>query len=199
MSKKSIISITLSAAILLIPLGMTAQGLIEEWVPFVPGISQLKFLMENQISYVRVAITFNTGGYNISTWGTVTRNGNSFSVNSEIWRWTGVVTQVIWTATYTYELGQLDEGSYTFTFSTWSIPVKTISFTIGMTGDLNYDGKIDIKDIAEVASAFGSYPTHPRWNPLADITGPVYLMPDEKVDIRDLALIASDFGKTYTQ
>jgi len=61
-------------------------------------------------------------------------------------------------------------------------------------GDINGDGKADIKDISIVAQAFGTDPSHPRWNPEADITGPVYLMPDGKVDIRDVSLVARNFG-----
>jgi len=59
-----------------------------------------------------------------------------------------------------------------------------------LLGDLNGDGKVDIKDIAIAAIAFGSYPSHPRWNPIADINQ------DGKVDIKDLASIATNFGKT---
>lgn len=58
--------------------------------------------------------------------------------------------------------------------------------------------KVDIEDIAIAASAYGSYPGHPNWNPHADITGSKYLVPDGKVDIRDIALIASNFGEVYT-
>ncbi|MCK4482465.1 right-handed parallel beta-helix repeat-containing protein [Candidatus Bathyarchaeota archaeon] len=66
-----------------------------------------------------------------------------------------------------------------------------------MVGDLNRDMKIDIKDIAIAAKAFGSYPGHPNWNPHADITGPTYLVPDGKIDIRDIALIAIHYGEVY--
>jgi PKD repeat protein len=62
-------------------------------------------------------------------------------------------------------------------------------------GDLNGDGKVDMKDIAIAAAAFGTYPGDPRWNPDADITGRVYLVPDGTVDMRDIALIAKNFGK----
>jgi len=58
-------------------------------------------------------------------------------------------------------------------------------------GDLNHDGKVNIRDISIVARAFGSYPGHLRWNPSADINN------DNKVNIRDLAIIARNFGKTY--
>jgi len=62
--------------------------------------------------------------------------------------------------------------------------------SVYLPGDMNFDGKVDIKDIAIAALAFGSYPGHPGWNPLADTNG------DNKVDIKDIAFIASNFGKT---
>jgi len=61
---------------------------------------------------------------------------------------------------------------------------------IKLLGDINGDDKVDIKDVAIVAAAFGSYPGHERWNPVADLNG------DERVDIKDVAMVASNFGKT---
>jgi len=60
--------------------------------------------------------------------------------------------------------------------------------------DINGDGKVDIRDVATVAKAYGSYPGAPNWNPQADITGPAEV-PDGKVDIRDVALVAKHFGE----
>ncbi len=67
--------------------------------------------------------------------------------------------------------------------------VTEIEITITFPEDLNSDGKVDIRDIAIAAIAFGSYPGHPRWNPIPDINK------DNKVDIRDIASIARNFGK----
>lgn len=50
--------------------------------------------------------------------------------------------------------------------------------------DLNADGEVDMKDTVIAAIAFGSYPGHPRWNPIADVNQ------DNKVDMRDIATIA---------
>ena len=74
---------------------------------------------------------------------------------------------------------------------------------IAMLGDLTGlggwpDGRVDIRDLAVAAKAFGSYPGHVKWNPNADITGTIYLVPDDKVDIRDLAAIARNYGKTWS-
>jgi len=63
---------------------------------------------------------------------------------------------------------------------------------VRMPGDLNMDRKVDLKDIALAARAFGETRTRPRWNPMADINQ------DGKIDLRDIALVARNFGKTYS-
>jgi hypothetical protein len=57
-------------------------------------------------------------------------------------------------------------------------------------GDFNYDGKVDMKDIGRVAKAFGSYPDHPRWNPVCDTNA------DNKIDMKDVVITAKGFGWT---
>jgi subtilisin family serine protease len=61
--------------------------------------------------------------------------------------------------------------------------------TVRMLGDMNGDGKIDLRDIGTAASAFGSHPGNPRWNPNADMNG------DGKIDLRDVAFVAKHFGE----
>lgn len=94
---------------------------------------------------------------------------------------------ILWTETSTWPKGTYN---YTITINTLvhtlSLP---ITFKITILGDINGDDKVDIRDIATAALAFGTYLNHPRWNPDADITR------DLKVDIHDLALIAKNFGK----
>lgn len=50
------------------------------------------------------------------------------------------------------------------------------------------DMKVDIRDLAVVAKAFGSGPGLPGWNPICDIDH------NGRVDIRDIALVAKAFG-----
>lgn len=57
--------------------------------------------------------------------------------------------------------------------------------------DVNHDLKVDIKDLAYAAKAYGSYLGGPRWNPSVDLNN------DNRIDIKDLALIAKNYGKTY--
>ena len=47
-----------------------------------------------------------------------------------------------------------------------------------------------MRDVSGVArSAFGTTPSHPRWNPAVDVNQ------DCKVDLRDIALVSKNFGK----
>jgi hypothetical protein len=57
-------------------------------------------------------------------------------------------------------------------------------------GDCNSDGIVDILDMALVASAFGSYPEHPRWDDRADEHR------DSIIDVFDLVTVALHFGET---
>ncbi|MBS7636095.1 right-handed parallel beta-helix repeat-containing protein [Candidatus Bathyarchaeota archaeon] len=57
-------------------------------------------------------------------------------------------------------------------------------------GDINYDGKVDMKDVAMVSKAFGSYEGYGPWNPICDVNG------DGKVDIKDVAIVSKGFGWT---
>jgi len=59
---------------------------------------------------------------------------------------------------------------------------------IKLMGDINGDGKVDIKDLVLLIKSFGSYPSHPRWNADADVNG------DGKVDIKDLVLLVKNYG-----
>lgn len=54
--------------------------------------------------------------------------------------------------------------------------------------DINNDGKVDIKDVAIAALAFGSYPGHPRWNPDVDLDA------DSVITIKDIRIVAFYFG-----
>jgi uncharacterized protein (DUF2141 family) len=63
------------------------------------------------------------------------------------------------------------------------VPVRAI------LGDVNGDGKVDMRDLGIVAKAFGSTPLDPRWNPAADLNG------DGVVNMVDIGIVAINFGK----
>jgi hypothetical protein len=124
--------------------------------------------------------------------------------------------------TFTWNTAGFAKGNYTVSACAWPVPDETHTadnnftdgiVTVAIAGDINADGGVDMKDIAVVAKAFGSHgPNYtwynatsgqtviipdasPRWNPDADITGPLYVVPDNKVDIRDVATVAKNLGK----
>jgi hypothetical protein len=61
--------------------------------------------------------------------------------------------------------------------------------TVTIPGDVNGDFKVNMRDIALVARAFGSTPGASNWNPNADIND------DGTVNMRDIALAARNFGQ----
>jgi hypothetical protein len=60
-----------------------------------------------------------------------------------------------------------------------------------LTGDVNKDGKVNIKDLYTAGLAFGSSIGDPLWNPNADINC------DGKIDCNDLYLITIHFGQSF--
>jgi parallel beta-helix repeat protein len=61
-----------------------------------------------------------------------------------------------------------------------------------LTGDLNYDGSVNIFDVVLVAAAYGSMEGEPRWNPMADLAQQFGV-----IDIFDVVVIAGHYGETY--
>ena len=59
-----------------------------------------------------------------------------------------------------------------------------------MLGDLNLDGKVDLRDVAIACFSFGSTPNDARWDVRADVNH------DSRIDLRDVAIIAKNFGLT---
>ena len=89
----------------------------------------------------------------------------------------------------------LGEGNYTVTLTVTDINgandtyTQTIEVRSGPAYDINGDGKVNIKDVAIVSKAYGSYPGDPNWNPDADVNN------DGKVDIKDEAIVSSHYGE----
>jgi len=80
----------------------------------------------------------------------------------------------------------LERGFYSIHADSWELASYIV-------GDLDHDGKVDIRDIALVAKYFGQ--TVPPAPPNCDITGSTGV-PDGKIDIRDIGMVAKNFGKT---
>jgi hypothetical protein len=61
---------------------------------------------------------------------------------------------------------------------------------VSILGDINGDGRVDMKDVSYVARRFMCLPSDPFWDCNADINE------DLKIDMKDVSTIAKEFGKT---
>lgn len=169
----------------------------EEWIPYVPEPWQwwpkewsLIHWTIGGISYINVTLVFPDSGYMVADLGAVVKDGYEIWVDSQIWDWTGPALMVITKDSYTYDLGYLKEGNYTFTFKVWGYPVKSISFIVTILGDVNGDKKVDASDLHDFSNAYGSDPTKPNWNLYCDFNE------DNKVEASDLFDVSKNYGKT---
>jgi hypothetical protein len=82
----------------------------------------------------------------------------------------------------------------------WKISVATILLVLvavsciasvrAILGDVNGDGKADMKDVSLVIKAFRSSPSDPRYNPSCDLNS------DGQIDMRDVIIVVMNFGKS---
>jgi len=83
------------------------------------------------------------------------------------------------------DLTLIDPTNATISANTFDIFNGEYSLSAGggMVGDLTGDGQVNIEDVALWGTAFGSTPSHPRWNPIADVNN------DGQVNMIDAVLI----------
>lgn len=102
------------------------------------------------------------------------------------------------TLTFTWNTMVVPAGSYLISTTATTVPGETNtgdnSYVYGyiietILGDVTGEGKVDILDIATIASAYGSYPGHPKWKPNADLDN------NNRIDILDIAKAAKNYGK----
>jgi len=108
----------------------------ETWEPYLPTPAQteLDVLSCGGRTFVKVKLTFNTGGYRVTDWGQPARSGSDFEADAKVERWTGGTIQVITFAETVYDLGELPPGSYRFTLTSHGAGVKSREFTVGASG-----------------------------------------------------------------
>lgn len=100
----------------------------ETWQPATTGFeTEIKIWSSSGNTYAKVRLTFPTGGWRVD-WGQVTRSGNDFTANAKVERWHGAATQALTYAENTYNLGALAPGTYTFTFKSFGVTIKSQQF-----------------------------------------------------------------------
>jgi len=95
------------------------------------------------------------------------------------------------TTTFTWNTtGVTKYVSYIISAETAESSLTDGTIIVVYPGDVNVDKKVDMKDIAFIAKAFGSKLGEPLYNPIYDING------DGKIDMKDIAVAAKNFGHT---
>jgi len=61
---------------------------------------------------------------------------------------------------------------------------------VKIVGDVNGDEKVDVSDLFNLGTAYGSDSSMPNWNPDCDFNG------DGKIDTSDLSDLSKNYGKT---
>lgn len=84
-------------------------------------------------------------------------------------------------------------GTYTTYVSTTYMDEQAFAntnFSLILRGDVNYDGKVDMKDVITIIGKFGTSSSDPNWNPICDLNY------DNKVDMKDIVIVISNFART---
>jgi outer membrane protein assembly factor BamB len=104
------------------------------------------------------------------------------------------------TLAFTWNTSGFAYGNYNLDAYAWPVPGENNTANnscmggnviVTVPGDVNGDGRVDLKDIVLVAQAYGSMPGDPNWNPNADITG------SGTVDLPDLVILAVHYAQVY--
>jgi peptide/nickel transport system substrate-binding protein len=102
------------------------------------------------------------------------------------------------TVTFLWDTTSVVKGNYTIKATATSVLGETdLSdntlidgwIIVTIIGDVNADGKVNVKDIFAVAKAFGSEYPDPKYNPNLDINC------DGKINVKDIFATAKNFGK----
>jgi len=69
--------------------------------------------------------------------------------------------------------------------------MDTMPFVVIILGDVDGDGKVEMKDLVLLAKAYGSRPGDPNWNFMADMDN------NNFVGLLELVIIAKNYGQHY--
>ena len=101
--------------------------------------------------------------------------------------------------TFTWNTTGFAYGNYTLSAYAWPVPGETNTANnnctggtvyVGIPGDINGDGTVNILDAIALSTAFGSAPSSANWNANADING------DGTVNILDAIILANNFAQS---
>lgn len=141
----------------------------QTWQPVSTGIAtEILISTSGGSTYAEVRFTFPNSGYRVTDWGEVARNGNDFSVDTKVERWTGISAQVITTLKHTYVLGALAPGTYSFTVKIYGSVAGREQFSIATAAPVapkllteeNTERAIALESVTMLRDPFSLISTH---------------------------------------
>ncbi|MEN6449440.1 MAG: choice-of-anchor Q domain-containing protein [Thermoguttaceae bacterium] len=118
-----------------------AAATSDRWIPDTPTSGQTRLDASPSAggTTVTVVFTFPSAGYRVSSWGAPVCDGNTFTVNTEVKRWTGPAAQIVTTFEHSYDLGSLPLGTYTFNLLASQAAVASTAFTVRLPPSLTLE------------------------------------------------------------
>ena len=178
------------AALLLLLAAPSAAAQTETFEPYALRADQtaVRVWTSGDHTFARVNLTFNNGGYRVTSVSAVTRQGNNLSVDFVIDRWTGITTQALVLKEYFFDLGALpaEPGTYTFTVKSRGTDVRGVTFDPAQVVEHWEDASLTRSDILFTVWTVGG----------VTFTGSGLWFPDESyrvVEWREAARVGNDF------
>jgi hypothetical protein len=154
----------------------------------------------SQNSSVNINVTVaNIGNFTETFSVRVTANGTSVGADQTV---TNLAAGSITTLTFAWNTTSFAIGKYTIVATAGPVAEETntadntlsgpiISVRgVGLLGDVNNDGVVNMKDIRDAIVHFGAFNGTPRYDPDADINA------DGRIDMRDILIIVLNFSKS---
>lgn len=107
-----------------------APPAVYAWVRYTPSSSEV--LVNVTVDTTATAAVELAQGLNVTSWGTVSRDGNVFSVDLEVYRWNGTAAPTVpeENRAHAYGLGALSPGGYAFVVKAWGTSAKSQAFEV---------------------------------------------------------------------
>lgn len=144
------------------------------------NITEGPFLNSSGATTISMSETNNTGGY--VRFGVTLNNPPAVDGNGVL---ATIAFNVVGNGTSNLNLSDIslkDSSNNSLTFTSAN---GTFKNTVGIEGDLNGDGRVDIQDIVIAAMSFGTTPASPNWNPVVDFDG------NGVINVLDLVLLTT--------
>ena len=170
----------------------------EKTFPDIPDVAVTKIATSKTVigqGYTtRINVTLSNQALNYETFHVII-HANTTTIKTQT---ITLTSRDLTTITFTWDTTGFAKGNYTITAEATQLPDETDTTDntltdgivyVGIPGDVNADGKVNVKDIFPVAKAFGSELGQPTYNPNLDIND------DGKINVKDIFAAAKNFGK----